>query len=239
MPKKLPHLSSPPSAPAETMRGTLLAMAAPIASLVALGLWAVLDWSALPGAFPVHWGVNGADGWVATSPRSIAVFLALHAVVCLLFALIAWGVLYRSRLAAPSGARAPSESVIRQRAVRLLLVVEYFIAFPAWMGLMRLPVIATWIWALGLLGTVIVLTMSLIQAGLHRARLVRASGWASRADRSDDRYRRLGRFYINRADPAFLIERPFGIGYTLNLGHPLSWALVGILVIIPLLGWLL
>jgi uncharacterized membrane protein len=34
-------------------------------------------------------------------------------------------------------------------------------------------------------------------------------------------------FYVNRNDPAFFVEKRFGLGYTLNFGHPLSWALTG------------
>ncbi len=232
-------MPSPQQPPAGTMRGTLLVLAVPIASIAALGVWAVLDWQALPAGFPVHWGVDGADRWVTTTPRSVSMFLALHALACLLFALSAWGVLYRSRLAATSGEHAPSDSVIRQRAVRLLLVVEYLIAYPAWLALLILPAIAVWIWAAGLFGAVIVLTASLIQAGLHRARAMRTSGRTRHGDRSEDRYWRWGVFYINRADPAFLIEKRVGIGYTLNLGHPLSWVLLCLLVVIPLLGRLL
>ncbi len=232
-------MPSPQPQAADTMRGTLLAMAVPIASIAALGVWAILDWQALPPAFAVDWGVNGADRWVATTPRSVAMFLSSHALVCLLFALSAWGVQYRSRLAATSGEHAPSESVIRQRAVRLLLVVEYFIAYPAWLALLMLPDMAVWVWAAGLFGAVVVLTTSLIQAGLRRARTARTSGRMQRADRSEDRYWRWGLFYINRADPAFLVEKRIGIGYALNFGHPLSWVLLCILVVIPLLGRLL
>ena len=51
-------------------------------------------------------------------------------------------------------------------------------------------------------------------------------------DRTDDRYWWLGVFYFNRDDPAVLVEKRFGIGYTLNLARPMSWT---ILLVVPLL----
>ena len=38
--------------------------------------------------------------------------------------------------------------------------------------------------------------------------------------RDDDRYWRAGLIYINREDPALLVPRRFGIGWTLNFGDP-------------------
>jgi uncharacterized membrane protein len=55
----------------------------------------------------------------------------------------------------------------------------------------------------------------------------------------DDRYWRWGLIYFNRADPAFLVEKRFGIGYTLNFAHPFAWALLTLFVAIPLIGRLL
>ncbi|MEI3614507.1 DUF1648 domain-containing protein [Pseudogracilibacillus sp. SO30301A] len=51
-------------------------------------------------------------------------------------------------------------------------------------------------------------------------------------DRDDDRYWKLGQFYVNRNDPAIFIEKRFGIGWTNNWAHPLSWGLVLVLIII-------
>jgi uncharacterized membrane protein len=41
-------------------------------------------------------------------------------------------------------------------------------------------------------------------------------------------------FYVNRDDPALLVEKRFGIGYTLNFGHPGSWLLLVGIVVVPL-----
>ena len=37
--------------------------------------------------------------------------------------------------------------------------------------------------------------------------------------------------YINRDDPALLVPKRFGIGRTLNFGHPLAWVIILALVV--------
>jgi len=58
-------------------------------------------------------------------------------------------------------------------------------------------------------------------------------------DRTDDRYWRWGLFYFNRDDPSILVERRFGLGYSFNFAHPFAWAVVALIVAIPLIGRLL
>lgn len=41
-----------------------------------------------------------------------------------------------------------------------------------------------------------------------------------------------GVFYANREDPAVVVPKRFGIGWTLNLGRPASWLIVAGLVAI-------
>ncbi|MEU6175772.1 DUF5808 domain-containing protein [Streptantibioticus parmotrematis] len=41
----------------------------------------------------------------------------------------------------------------------------------------------------------------------------------------DDRYWKLGQFYVNRDDPRVLVPKRLGFGRTLNFGRPVSWLL--------------
>lgn len=56
----------------------------------------------------------------------------------------------------------------------------------------------------------------------------------SRIERDDDQYWKLGQFYFNKEDPSIFIEKRFGIGWTNNWAHPISWLLLGLLIAIPL-----
>lgn len=53
--------------------------------------------------------------------------------------------------------------------------------------------------------------------------------------RDDDKYWRGGLFYINREDPALMVPRRFGLGWTLNFGNPRTAMLfAGVLALIGL-----
>ena len=45
-------------------------------------------------------------------------------------------------------------------------------------------------------------------------------------DRDDDQFWKLGQFYFNKEDPSIFIEKRFGVGWTNNWAHPLSWILI-------------
>jgi uncharacterized membrane protein len=46
----------------------------------------------------------------------------------------------------------------------------------------------------------------------------------------DDVYWKLGQFYFNPKDPAVFVEKRFGLGWTINFGHVLSWLFFGGLI---------
>jgi uncharacterized membrane protein len=45
-------------------------------------------------------------------------------------------------------------------------------------------------------------------------------------DRTEDRFWKLGVFYFNRNDPAVMVEKRFGVGYTVNFAHPVAWVII-------------
>ncbi|KKB39137.1 DUF1648 domain-containing protein [Bacillus thermotolerans] len=49
-------------------------------------------------------------------------------------------------------------------------------------------------------------------------------------NRDEDQYWKLGQFYFNKNDPAIFIEKRFGIGWTNNWAHPLSWVFIVVVV---------
>jgi uncharacterized membrane protein len=54
--------------------------------------------------------------------------------------------------------------------------------------------------------------------------------------RDDDRYWHLaGMVYLNRRDPAALVHRRVGMYWTLNLGHPVTWAILTVIVLAAVL----
>lgn len=62
-----------------------------------------------------------------------------------------------------------------------------------------------------------------------------SEGESSRIERDEDKYWKLGQFYFNKDDPSIFIEKRFGIGWTNNWAHPISWILLGGIIGIPLI----
>jgi uncharacterized membrane protein len=226
------------AAPRETLPGGWIVALLPVASLAGLGLWAYSHWDRLPRRLTLHWGLHGADRWVGTTHSAVFGFLAVHALLCLLLIAAAWGVTNWSRRISTSGAAGAGERRFRRRIAQLLIVVEYFLVFPAWFSLFQPPAAAVNVWASVLIAVVVAFSVSLLRAGQGGSRAVVTAGGPPAGDRTPDDCWKLGLFYVNSADPSILVEKRIGIGYTLNLGNRRTWAVLA-LVLVPLVAWLI
>jgi uncharacterized membrane protein len=65
-----------------------------------------------------------------------------------------------------------------------------------------------------------------------------ATSAAPVGDRTQDNYWKLGVFYFNRDDPAVIIEKRFGLGYTLNFGRLTTWLIILLLLMGPVVPML-
>ncbi len=84
-------------------------------------------------------------------------------------------------------------------------------------------------------GQVFPIAWLLLLAGITVWGLSKTSGLRDSADPTPDECWKLGQFYYNPEDPAYLVERRFGLGYTLNFAKPLSWIVTTVLFLLPLL----
>jgi uncharacterized membrane protein len=138
-----------------------------------------------------------------------------------------------------------ADDVFRRRGLRYLYAVKVLTltllgSTAAWVAHAALTGHAqvTWVLSASLVFTVIIIVLGLIIAmrtGQGGARLPNASP----GDRLADRYWRLGVLYVNREDPALIVERRYGFGWTLNFGNPLSWLVVAALAAIAVVSVLI
>jgi uncharacterized membrane protein len=124
-----------------------------------------------------------------------------------------------------------------------MAAAEYFVAIVfVWVGLSPLMAASAGppgVWAvLGMeLVLVIVTVVVLVRKGQGGTR---AAAGALReetelvGDRTLDCNWKAGIFYVNPDDPALLIEKRFGIGYTVNFGRPVAWVILAAVLLIPL-----
>ena len=240
----LPHAAVPspireidlPSTP-ERLPGWTVLSCLPLILLAALGFWVMRHPDRVPRRLPVHWGLHGADRWVAATPRTIFGLLGVYALLCLVMVAAAWGVLYWSRRISASGPAAHGERQFRGMLAGMLILIEYLIAFPAAAALLGLSNRAMTIWGMALTATVVVFLISLIRAGQGGSLAAPVPG-VPVGDRTPDACWKWGLFYINPADPSILVEKRFGIGYTLNLGNRWSWVILAIILLPAAFGFI-
>ena len=74
--------------------------------------------------------------------------------------------------------------------------------------------------------------MLIVYTGQCGSRLLRKGRETDRIDpREDDRYWKLGCIYFNPDDPSLMVEKRFGVGWTMNMARPAAWMiLAGILL---------
>ena len=218
----------------------------PFALLAAVAIWLRLHWSEIPDRFPVHWGINGQpDNWATRSFTGVFLPLLTGVFVIALLGFLAYAILRWSRVIRMGGAAGESEQRFRHIVASILVATEYLLALVfAWTGVLALSTVRTGPPGVApilvlTLGFTVVVALLLIRTGQGGSRLASAAASGTAVpvgDRTADRYWKLGLFYVNRDDPALIVEKRFGIGYTLNFGHPGTWLVMGALAALVLLG---
>jgi uncharacterized membrane protein len=208
----------------------------PLALLAVTAIRVGMAWDQLPLRIPVHWGLSGADRWVDRTPLNVFGFLSILAASCAGFLLISYGILRWSRRVSVSGERGRSESLFRQGVLCVLIGSQYVVVVPVvlptfWLGG---PV---WPWLALTFVVIVAALITLIRVGQGGSRTVdQAEFRPPIGDHTPDATWKWGLIYYNPADPALVVEKRFGLGYTLNFGNKWSWVLMMVLLIPSILG---
>jgi uncharacterized membrane protein len=220
--------------------GGWLVQIGPFLMLAAMAVYLRMHWNEIPARFAIHWGLDGQpNGWATRSTGGVLFPLILGAVICVLFIVINIAI-SGARSVRGDGADIEREDKFRGVLLLTLAGMEYFMAvlFSA-IALMPLrqrpdvapPVAAIVVPILVLIGFS---TVALFRAARKRSLAAeaavarRAPGTAPIGDQTLDQYwRGGGLFYYNPDDPALLVEKRFGVGYTFNFGNPRAWITLG------------
>jgi uncharacterized membrane protein len=227
--------------PRPGLPGGLAGQLGPFLILLAAAAYVALNWEDVPARFPTHWNLAGSpNGWTAKSVPGVFRGLAVALVACTMMWFTSYAVLRWTRLPRVTGADGRQGRRVRQVNLLATLAYEYLIAlllswttvvsmFADEPGQRRLPLAFR------------VAPFAVLICGTFVIRLMRGEAAAGRppvGDTTPDSNWVLGRVYVNRRDPALFVEKRFGLGYTLNLGNPVSWlvVIVGVVALsIPLL----
>jgi uncharacterized membrane protein len=244
---------------APTLFGWYLASA--IVLIIAAGI-GVGSYPGLPNPLPIHWDANGvANGYAEKSIWSaFGVVLVGFGMVALLFAVSFFiRVSPQRRITSDSAELAAHRSLTQQRLMgglvgQITLVTAVLLGLLAVIG-WHAPTIS-WM-PLASVGLFLVLIAAAIAVYFVRYRRAMAAPVATaaaevghhsaaagghpatpaaRADSpDDDRFWKAGMFYVNRKDPALMVPKRFGVGMTINLGHPAGIA-IGVVILLIIAG---
>ncbi len=221
--------------------GGWAAQLTPFAILGGAAIFLGAEWNRIPERFPVHWTLSGQpNGWSTRTLAGVYGPLWLGAVFVGMLVLFSWGIVRWTRRVHAGGSAAAAEMARERRYLLVLLFTEYILAgITAWTALLplrplplRSPSPAL---PLGVLA-ILLLVLLLLFVVYRPPEPAPAEGAATVGDRTEDRYWKAGVFYFNPKDPALLVEKRFGIGYTVNFGHWMAWLFIAALLLIPVLA---
>ncbi len=220
--------------------GGWLLQAGPFAILGAAAIYLHAHWEQIPEIFPVHWGIDGQpNGWAGRTPMGVYGPLIMGAAVVAGLSLITYAVLREARVVRVPGS-APSHGRDFPHQVGYFLSgMEYFLAivlsFAAMTPLLGPPNIAFVL--IGSIALIVIVFVAAHHLNQVRAQEIDPSTFQSESgvfgDGTLDRYWKWGMFYFNPDDPALLVEKRFGIGYTMNFARGQAWIILALTLLVP------
>lgn len=201
----------------------------------------VIRYPSMPAVLAVHYGARGVPDRMAVKSVGTAFSLVFVQIgVTALLAGIAAGITFRSR-ADIDPAHPVSSARWHRRYVSLGTRALLGLAAMIDLGmlgsslLMWTGTVTSWaplVVVVPILAAVVVAVVVLARNNRERDEGEKDTGLTHR---DDDTYWKGGLFYVNRDDPALLVARRFGLGWTLNFGNPrTAMLLVGVLALIGL-----
>ncbi|GAA5019322.1 DUF1648 domain-containing protein [Actinopolymorpha pittospori] len=219
---------------------TLLSVAVVLATLVA----GIAMYPSMPARVPWHSNGTTVDAWRDKSPWVVGMPVVLEALLTvLIIGLLVWSFRSRADLepSAPQRSAQQHRMFLRRIGRALLVLIACANAsillgmIPMWQGQTPQGWTVLGLVLLPLIGTAYVVGVS-VRTGQGGTRIATTDGAEPErpgtAHTDDDRYWRLaGTLYINRDDPAILVQKRVGIGWTFNLGNPTSIAVAVVAVV--------
>ncbi|WFR62541.1 DUF5808 domain-containing protein [Paenibacillus amylolyticus] len=215
-----------------------------MAIIVAIAIISILNYNALPNVIPMKYDFQG--NVTSSVPKTYLSVLAINLVqlgIIVLMMLVNWSIKTSKQQLTPSNPAQFAAEHIRFRrkwslftiiTALLLTILFAFIQINMFVpNLVLLTGVSFIIPVLIVLGAVW-LSLTARQGG-GKIRNHQEDGERSKEQPvNDDDYWKLGFIYFNANDPSFIVEKRYGIGWTMNFARPLSWYLL--LFILAMVG---
>jgi uncharacterized membrane protein len=212
------EISREPDRPPLVLRGWFV----PFLILLAAAWYLHAHWAALPGRFPVHWGIDGQPNrWAERTLRGVYGPLIFFGLMNIWFAAAEWMIWNGVRR---SGYRATSVEILFAAQLASALIPALISVAPLWK-------IGPGLQAASTLG----LVLAVVIFSIWRAISVSAKP-GPEDDNTPESAWHGGIWYFNRDDPALAVPRRDGCGLTLNFARPAAYLLMAGLPALILAG---
>ena len=195
-------------------------------SVVLLGAAAIVlytEYGALPDRFPTHYGIDGkADAFRPKGTAIVALPLAIGVLVTALLAALVYGIAVGTRCPGEGEAR---EARVRHRRVFGGTMLALLVALSTLFSYVALIPLAGPAGMPGAPWVIVGFVILILALAFWLA--VRMGDTPGEGETPEERW--TGKvIYYNPADPALMVERRLGFGYTPNFARPLGWLLMAL-----------
>lgn len=200
------------------------------------------NYQQIPERFPMQYNFSGeVTTWGTKSYKSVLLMPIMQMYLTLLFLFVN---IVISKAKQQVSAANPEESIKKNIIFRRRWSLFTIIMGTGLVLMFMLPQLAMiypinrqvllyapLVFVIGICAVSIILSITTGQGG-SRVSVKGIAGKGTIINRDDDRYWKLGMFYFNRKDPAIFLEKRFGIGWTNNWAHPLSWVFIIVILLL-------
>ncbi|MGI2327990.1 DUF1648 domain-containing protein [Planococcus sp. YIM B11945] len=210
--------------------------------IVTAGLiaYTLMEYANLPAQIPTHFGPNGEpDAFTGKTIFSSISMLIMLGVMQLMFYFLNHAMKTSgSKILASQKQRSKTRQLVSRKYGSWLLFLTS-LAATLLLGSIQLSIIqpefSSTLWNMAITFGFLIVVLG--ATGVYTFKVAATNSVeeteeveADVIDADNDRYWKWGIFYINAADPSVMVEKRFGIGWTINLGNPRSW----LIVVLPL-----
>lgn len=195
----------------------------------------------IPNKIPMNYNLSGeVTNWANKSYRSLLIMPITQIYLTFIFLFVNIVISKaKQQISAENPEKSMEQNIIFRRRwsaftiwsgialVLLLSLTQYSFIYPVNQSLLLTVSLAL---PLGMIIWAIILSITTGQGGSRINTGTNKRGEV--IDRDDDQYWKLGQFYFNKNDPSIFLEKRFGVGWTNNWAHPVSWIIILVIILL-------
>lgn len=192
-----------------------------------------------PDNIPMNYDLSGnITKSISKSYFTVMLFPMVQILLTMLFIFINWIIAKsKQQISAEDPEKSIAQNIVFRKRWSLFMLISGS-AMVLMFSMIQLSLIYTinqtllltvsLVFTFGTIAGAIILSITTGQGGSRIGKRTNKTG--NTIDRDDDQYWKLGIFYYNKNDPTIFLEKRFGIGWTNNWAHPLSWIIILIIL---------